>query len=45
MLSDAAIRIALEEKTVEGTIAFPNAIWNGQKVEGLVLTFRSGNVI
>ena len=44
-LPAGAIRVAPEEKTVEGTIAFPNGMWNGQKVEGLVLTFRSGRVI
>jgi hypothetical protein len=44
-LPAGAIRVAPEEETVEGTIAFPNSIWNGQKVEGLVLTFRAGKVV
>jgi Thermophilic metalloprotease (M29) len=44
-LPAGAIRVAPEEETVEGTIAFPNSMWNGQKVEGLVLTFRAGKVV
>ena len=44
-LPSGAIRVAPIEETVEGTIAFPNSIWNGKKVEGLVLTFDSGKVI
>ena len=44
-LPSGAIRVAPIEETVEGTIAFPNSIWNGEKVEGLVLTFDSGKVI
>lgn len=44
-LPAGAIRVAPEEETIEGTIAFPNSMWNGQKVEGLVLTFRAGKVV
>ena len=44
-LPSGAIRVAPIEETVEGTIAFPNSIWSGKKVEGLVLTFDSGKVI
>ena len=44
-LPSGAIRVAPIEETVEGTIAFPNSIWSGEKVEGLVLTFDSGKVI
>ena len=44
-LPAGAIRVAPLEETVEGTIAFPNSMWNGQKVEGLVLTFREGKVV
>lgn len=44
-LPAGAIRVAPEEETVEGTIAFPNSMWNGQRVEGLVLTFRVGKVV
>ncbi len=44
-LPAGAIRVAPEEETIEGTIAFPNSMWNGQNVEGLVLTFRSGKVV
>jgi hypothetical protein len=44
-LPAGAIRVAPEEETVEGTIAFPNSMWNGQKVEGLVLRFQAGKVV
>ena len=44
-LPSGAIRVAPIEETVEGTIAFPNSVWSGKKVEGLVLTFDSGKVI
>ena len=44
-LPSGAIRVAPIEETVEGTIAFPNSIWNGEKVENLVLTFSAGKVI
>lgn len=43
-LPAGAIRVAPLEETVEGTIAFPDARWNGQLVEGLVLTFGKGKV-
>ncbi len=43
-LPAGAIRVAPLEETVEGTIAFPDALWNDQKVEGLVLTFKKGKV-
>lgn len=43
-LPAGAIRVAPLEETVEGTIAFPDGQWNGQKVEGLVLTFKKGRV-
>lgn len=44
-LPAGAIRVAPQEETVEGTIAFPNSMWKGQKVQGLVLTFRAGKVV
>jgi len=44
-LPAGAIRVAPLEETVEGTIAFPDGLWNGQKVEGLVLTFSKGKVV
>ena len=44
-LPSGAIRVAPIEETVEGTIAFPNSIWNGEKVEDLMLTFNAGKVI
>ena len=43
-LPAGAIRVAPLEESVEGTIAFPDALWNDQKVEGLVLTFKKGQV-
>ncbi len=44
-LPAGAIRVAPIEETVNGTIAFPDALWNGQKVQGLVLTFSKGKVV
>ncbi len=44
-LPSGAIRVAPIEDTVEGSIAFPNSIWNGKKVEELVLTFIAGKVV
>ena len=43
-LPAGAIRVAPIEDSVEGTIAFPNSIWNNKKVEGLVLNFKKGKV-
>ena len=43
-LPAGAIRVAPIEETVNGTIAFPDGMWNGQKVEGLVLAFKKGKV-
>ena len=44
-LPAGAIRVAPIEETVEGKIAFPNSLWNGKEVEGLILTFSKGKVI
>lgn len=44
-LPAGAIRVAPVEGSVEGTIAFPDGMWNGKKVEGLVLTFKKGKVV
>ncbi len=44
-LPAGAIRVAPLEETVDGTIAFPDGLWDGQKVEGLVLTFAKGKVV
>lgn len=44
-LPAGAIRVAPIEESVEGTVAFPDGLWNGQKVEGLVLTFKKGKVV
>ena len=43
-LPAGAIRVAPIEETVEGTIAFPNSVWQGEKVEGLVITFKKGKI-
>ena len=43
-LPPGAIRVAPIEETVEGTIAFPNSLWQGEKVEGLVITFKKGKI-
>ncbi|MEQ8423304.1 MAG: hypothetical protein RIA63_01250, partial [Cyclobacteriaceae bacterium] len=43
-LPAGAIRVAPMEETVDGTIAFPDAIWNGQMAEGVVLTIKAGKV-
>ena len=44
-LPAGAIRVAPIEETVEGMIAFPDATWNDQKVEGLILSFKKGKVV
>ncbi len=44
-LPSGAVRVAPLEESVEGVIAFPPSLWNGQTVEGLRLRFRSGKVI
>lgn len=43
-LPAGAIRVAPLEETVEGAVAFPDGLWNGQPVQGLVLTFKKGKV-
>jgi hypothetical protein len=44
-LPAGAVRVAPIEETVEGRIAFPPSIWSGERVEGLVLTLRGGQVV
>ena len=39
-----AIRVAPIEESVEGTIAFPDAMWNNVKAEKVILTFVKGKV-
>ena len=44
-LPAGAIRVAPLEDTVEGTIAFPPSVWNGETVEGLKMHFERGKVV
>jgi hypothetical protein len=43
-LPAGAIRVAPIEETVNGTIAFPDAEWNGEVVRGLVMNFENGQL-
>jgi len=43
-LPSGAIRVAPIEESVEGTIAFPDAMWNNVKAEKVILTFVKGKV-
>ena len=43
-LPSGAIRVAPIEESVEGTIAFPDAVWNNVKAEKVILTFVKGKV-
>jgi hypothetical protein len=43
-LPSGAIRVAPIEESVEGTIAFPDAMWNKVKAEKVILTFVKGKV-
>ena len=43
-LPPGAVRVAPIEETVQGTIAFPNSVWQGEKVEGLVMKFINGKI-
>ncbi len=44
-LPAGAIRVAPIEATVNGSIAFPDGMWNGQPVEGLVMEFKEGKLV
>jgi hypothetical protein len=44
-LPAGAIRVAPIESSVNGKIAFPDALWDSLSVKGLVLTFKKGKVI
>ena len=44
-LPAGAIRVAPVEASVNGTIAFPDAAWNGEMVRGLEMTFREGKLV
>lgn len=43
-LPAGAVRVAPIEESVQGTIVFPDAEWNGQMVEGLRMTIDDGRV-
>ncbi len=44
-LPAGAVRVAPIEESVNGKIAFPTSTWNGERVEGLVMTFERGRVV
>ena len=44
-LPAGAVRVSPVLETVEGQIAFPPAVWGGERVEGLVLRFQEGRVV
>ena len=44
-LPAGAARVAPVEQTVNGTVAFPDAIWAGRMVTGLIMTFHNGKVV
>lgn len=44
-LPAGAVRVAPIEESVDGRIAFPPTVWQGQRVEGLVLEFERGRVV
>jgi len=43
-LPAGAIRVAPIEESVEGRIAFPDGLWGGERVTGLVMEFRRGMI-
>jgi hypothetical protein len=44
-LPAGAIRVAPNEASVQGTIAFPPSTWSGEPVDGLIVTFEEGRVV
>ena len=44
-LPAGAVRVAPVEQTVNGTVAFPDAMWAGRMVTGLIMTFHNGKVV
>ncbi|MGQ0766587.1 MAG: aminopeptidase, partial [Gemmatimonadota bacterium] len=44
-LPAGAIRVAPVEESVDGQIAFPDGVWAGEPVEGLVMTLSAGRVV
>lgn len=43
-LPAGAIRVAPLEESVNGTVAFPDGEWGGERVEGLRMTFEKGRM-
>lgn len=43
-LPAGAIRVAPVEESVDGKIAFPDGVWGGEQVQGLVMEFVRGRV-
>ncbi|MEE9372585.1 MAG: aminopeptidase [Saprospiraceae bacterium] len=44
-IPSGAIRVAPIEESVNGTIAFPDADWAGEKVKGLIVTIKAGKIV
>jgi hypothetical protein len=44
-LPAGAVRVAPIEQSVNGTIVFPPSVWNGERTEGLSLTFQEGVMV
>lgn len=44
-LPAGAVRVAPIEESVEGTIAFPDMVWRGEVVKGLVMEFKAGKAV
>lgn len=44
-LPAGAIRVAPVEQTVNGNVAFPDAMWADKMVTGLIMTFQNGKVV
>lgn len=44
-LPAGAVRVAPDEESVSGTIAFPPGVWGGRLVDGVVMRFEHGRVM
>ena len=43
-IPSGAIRVAPVEETVNGSVAFPDAVWGGQQVKDLIINFEKGKI-